>query len=195
MFVVVCKRLFHILAQTISEMKPFQIETRRLLLRHIVPTDLDNMFELDSDPEVHRYLGNKPFTDKRQSEEIINKLIMQYHDIGIGRWAMINKNTNEFMGWSGLKLNTITLNDHTNFYDIGYRIIRRYWGNGYATESSLAALDYGLNVLNLDTIYGITVKGNEASHNVLLKIGLEYIEDFYDEKDHLNLRWYKISKS
>lgn len=98
------------------------------------------------------------------------------------------------MGWSGLKLNTITLNGHTNFFDVGYRIIRRFWGKGYATESSIAALDYGFNVLKLGTIYGITEKGNQASHRVLLKIGLQYIEDFYDNETKLTLRWYNISK-
>jgi len=173
----------------------FNIETDRLILRNIQPTDVDGMFELDSDPEVHKYLGNKPFKNKSQSEKIINDIIKQYKEFGIGRWAMIHKQTHEFMGWSGLKLNTVTLNGHTHFYDIGYRIIKRYWGKGYATESSIAALDYGFNVLDLETIYGITEKGNEASHRVLLKIGLDYIEDFYDKKSKLHLRWYNISKS
>ena len=176
-------------------MKPFQIETERLILRKILPTDLDGMFELDSNPEVHRYLGNNPFTHKAQSEEIINSVMKQYEEFGIGRWAMVNKQTHEFMGWSGLKYNTDSLNNHSKFYDIGYRIIKRYWGYGYATESSFAALDYGFNTLNLDTIYGITEKGNDASHKVLLKIGLKYIEDFYDEKAQLKLRWYNITKS
>jgi RimJ/RimL family protein N-acetyltransferase len=174
---------------------PFKLETERLILRPILPTDIDGMFELDSDPEVHQYLGNKPFKNKSQSEDNINDIIKQYKEFGIARWAMINKKTQEFMGWSGLKLNKITMNGHSNFYDIGYRILKRFWGNGYATESSIAALDYGFNTLNLDTIYGITVIGNEASHRILLKIGLSYIEDFYYEKDDLNLRWYNISKS
>jgi RimJ/RimL family protein N-acetyltransferase len=173
----------------------FHIETKRLILRNILPTDVDGMFELDSDPEVHKYLGNKPFTTKRQSEENIKGVLKQYEDFGIGRWAMVHKETNEFMGWSGLKFNTVMLNKHTNFYDVGYRIIKRFWGKGYATESSIAALDYGFNTLYLDSIYGITEKGNQASHHVLLKIGLKHIEDFYDEKANLNLRWYNISKS
>jgi len=176
-------------------MKHFYIETERLILRNILPTDVDGMFELDSDSEVHRYLGNKPFKSKSQSEEVINNTIKQYEEFGIGRWAMVDKQTNEFMGWSGLKLNTVTLNGYTNFFDVGYRIIRRFWGNGYATESSIAALDYGFNTLKLDTIYGITEIGNQASHHVLLKIGLNYIEDFYDDKTKLKLRWYNISKS
>jgi len=173
----------------------FHIETERLILRNMLPTDVDGMFELDSDPEVHKYLGNKPFKSKSQSEEIINGIMEQYKEFGIGRWAMVNKQTNEFIGWSGLKLNTITFNGYTNFFDVGYRIIKRFWGKGYATESSIAALNYGFKTLKLDTIYAITEKGNEASHRVLLKIGLNYIEDFYDDKSMLKLRWYNISKS
>jgi len=172
----------------------FHIETERLILRNIQHSDIDSMFELDSDPEVHKYLGNNPFTTKSQSIDNVNSVIKQYEDYRIGRWAMVNKQNNEFMGWSGLKLNTVTLNGHTNFYDIGYRIIKQFWDKGYATESAIAALDYGFNTLNLDTIYGITEKDNIASHHILLKIGLNYIEDFYDDKLNLNLRWYNISK-
>lgn len=173
----------------------FHLETNRLILRNIQLSDIEGMFELDSDPEVHKYLGNKPYTTKSQTEENIISIIKQYEDFGIGRWAMVDKQTNEFMGWSGLKFNTVTLNGYTNFYDVGYRIIKRFWGKGFATESSKAALDYGFNTLNLDTIYGITEKDNQASHHILLKIGLKHIEDFYDEKTKLNLRWYNISKS
>ena len=176
-------------------MQTFHVETERLILRNILPTDVDGMFELDSDPDVHKYLGNTPLKSKTQSEEVIEFIIKQYSDFGIGRWAMINKQTNEFMGWSGLKLNTTTINNHTYFYDIGYRIIKRFWGKGYATESALAALDYGFNRLNLNSIYGITEINNHASHKVLLKIGLKHIENFYDENFKTNLRWYNISKS
>ena len=176
-------------------METFHIETERLILRNLLPSDVDGMFELDSDPEVHKYLGNKPLKNISQSEKVIKLIIKQYEDYGIGRWAVINKQTNEFMGWSGLKFNTNTLNDHTNFYDIGYRIIKRFWGKGYATESAFAGLDYGFNTLKLKTIYGITELNNQASHQVLLKIGLKHIENFYDKTSNLNLRWYNISKS
>ena len=74
------------------------------------------------------------------------------------------------MGWSGLKLNTeYTMNGFAEFYDVGYRIIKRFWGQGYATESGKAAVDYAFKVLKLPELYGITEKGNEASHNALFK--------------------------
>jgi len=173
----------------------FHIETERLILRELRITDLEGMFELDSDPEVHKYLGNKPVKNRAASEKILENVLNQYKERGIGRWAVINKSTNEFMGWSGLRLNTeYNMNGFTKYYDVGYRLIKRFWGHGFATESSKTAIDYAFNVLKLEVLYGITEIGNQASHNVLLKIGLKYIEDFYFEEEQLNLRWYKIKK-
>jgi RimJ/RimL family protein N-acetyltransferase len=174
----------------------FHIETERLILRELRITDLEGMFELDSDPEVHKYLGNRPVKNRAASEKILENVLNQYKERGIGRWAVINKSTNEFMGWSGLRLNTeYNMNGFTKYYDVGYRLIKRFWGHGYATESSKKAIDYAFNVLKLEVLYGITEIGNQASHNVLLKIGLKYIEDFYFEEEQLNLRWYKIKKT
>ena len=51
----------------------------------------------------------------------------QYIDNGIDRWAIINKETNDFIGWTGLKFVTETTNNHINFYDLGYRLIEKYW--------------------------------------------------------------------
>ncbi|GAA3559132.1 GNAT family N-acetyltransferase [Snuella lapsa] len=171
----------------------FFIETERLILRSMLPTDLEGMFELDSNPIVHRYLGNKPVKSIGESKKIIDGVLEQYEVRGIGRWSVIEKSSGDFIGWSGLKLNTEeTLNNVSNFYDIGYRLMPRYWGKGYATESGKAALEYAFDKMHLKTVCGITEKGNQASHQVLLKLGLLYVEDFFYEKEQLQLRWYKI---
>ncbi len=170
-----------------------QIETERLILRNIQESDLEGMFTLDSDPDVHRYLGNKPIKTMEESEKMILNIQQQYKERGIGRWAAILKDTKEFIGWSGLRLNTEEpFNGFSNFYDVGYRLIPKYWGKGYATESGKTAIDYAFNTMKLKTIYGITEMGNQASHNALLKIGLNYIEDFHYQKENLKLRWYSI---
>ncbi len=169
-------------------------ETKRLILREIVQTDLEAMFELDSDPEVHKYLGNKPVKSIEESQKYIDSLQQQYTERGIGRWAVINKETQEFMGWSGLKLNTEeSMNSYINYYDVGYRLMKPFWGKGYATESGKAAIQYAFETMKLKTVYGITEMGNQASHDALLKIGLHYMEDFYCKKEDLNLRWYEIT--
>lgn len=174
----------------------FHIETERLILRELRLTDLEGMFELDSDPEVHKYLGNKPIKTIEESQEILEGVILQYKERGIGRWAVIEKSSGEFIGWSGLRLNTeFNMNGFTKYYDIGYRLIKRFWEKGYATESGKAALNYAFDILKLPEIYATTEVRNQASHNALLKIGLDYVEDFYFEDEKLNLRWYKIENN
>src|SRR5690606_24565220 len=135
-----------------SKIKVFS-ETERFILREILPTDVDKLFELDSDPEVHRYLGNSPVTGKDQIIDVINFIRQQYVDNGIGRWAIIDKKTNDFIGWTGLKFVTDLTNNHKNYYDLGYRLIKKYWGQGIATETALASLNYAFDKLNADEVY------------------------------------------
>ena len=168
------------------------IETERLILRQVTENDVDGMFELDSDPEVHRYLGNKPLTSIEQSQAVIKLIQEQYTTLGIGRWAVIEKASGNFIGWSGLKLNTQVVNNHQYFHDIGYRFIKRFWGKGYATESALAWLTYGFNTLKLEFIYGMADIDNTSSNNVLTKLGLEFIEEF--DYDGIRHNWYKLSR-
>jgi len=167
------------------------LETDRLILRDIRPSDDAGMFELDSDPDVHKYL-RRPVMSIDESRAIIEAVRQQYVDYGIGRWAMVNKLTNEFMGWTGLKFVTESRNNHTQFYDLGYRIIKRYWGNGYATESSIASLRYGFEEMKLNEIYGMADMNNLASRRVLEKAGLKYMETFQD--DGYAAGWYKINR-
>lgn len=174
----------------------FNIETNRLILRELRLTDLDGMFALDSNPEVHKYLGNKPVTTKAASQNILEHVIHQYKTRGIGRWAAIEKSSGDFIGWSGIRLNTeFNMNGFTKYYDVGYRLLPKYWGKGYATESGKAAVNYAFKTLKLSRIYATTEKGNQASHHALLKIGLNYLSDFYFEPEQLQLRWYKMEKS
>lgn len=103
-------------------------ETERLILREIVPADRDGLFAIDSDPDVNIYLGRKPVETIEQIDDIIAFIRKQYVDIGIGRWAMIEKGTNNFIGWCGLKLVKELTNKHINYYDLGYRLNKKYWG-------------------------------------------------------------------
>lgn len=100
------------------------VETNRLILREILPTDEVGMFELDADKEVYLYLGDKIVEDIEQSRALIENIRQQYRNNGIGRWAVIEKSTNTFMDLAGLKLETKTINNHSNFYDLGYRLTK-----------------------------------------------------------------------
>lgn len=169
-------------------------ETERLILREMVPTDLEAMFELDSNPLVRKYIDNKPITTKEEALATINFIRQQYDERGIGRWAAIEKSSGDFIGWSGLKLNDAEepLNGKSDFIDVGYRFIPRYWGKGYATESALVALAYGFKEMKYETIAGIAYVENVASNKVLMKIGLKHIEDFYVEGALAS--WYELKR-
>ena len=168
------------------------IETERLLLREILSTDEKGLFELDSNPKVHTYLGNNAVENMGQIREVIKKIRQQYIDNGIGRWAIIDKETNDFIGWTGLKFVTEITNNHINFYDLGYRLIEKYWGKGIATETTKATLKYAFEKLNLTEIFGMCDIGNASSKNVLEKTGLKFIETFdFDGRKH---NWLRITK-
>jgi RimJ/RimL family protein N-acetyltransferase len=169
------------------------IETERLILREILPSDKEAMFEMDSDPEVHKFLGNNPLKSIREAEAVIAFIRQQYKDNGIGRWAVVEKSTGNFVGWSGLKLIKEHTNGYVNYYDLGYRLLRKYWGNGYATESAQAWLREGFTSLQQEKIYAITNTVNFNSKKVLEKSGLTCKEVFsFDDAPHY---WFSIDKA
>ncbi|SEW25159.1 GNAT family N-acetyltransferase [Chitinophaga arvensicola] len=166
--------------------------TPQLILRELIPADAAGMFELDSDEAVHLYLGNNPVKTIAESSAVIEMIRQQYKDNGIGRWAVIEKETNHFVGWAGLKLIKEPVNGHVNYYDVGYRFIKRYWGKGYATECAIASLAYGFNELKADQLFAMTDAGNAASRRVLEKVGFMQNGTFYE--DGILHNWFEISK-
>jgi ribosomal-protein-alanine N-acetyltransferase len=166
------------------------IETERLLLRELLLSDVDGMFELDSNPKVHLFLGNKPVKDIEESLDQIKNIQQQYKDFGIGRWAVILKETNEFLGWSGIKFIRNEINNHKDFYEIGYRFIEKHWGKGYATEAGKAFINYAFNVMKVEAVYAYADAGNENSRKILEKLGLQYVNSFeYEEELEV---WYEL---
>lgn len=166
------------------------IETERLILREILTEDEAALFEMDSDPEVHRFLGNDPVKNIEQIREVIKFIRKQYTDNGIGRWAVVLKENNEFIGWCGLKYFTEMINNHIHFYDLGYRFMKKHWGKGYATEAAKACIDYGFDKMNLKEMYAMTDSRNLNSNKVLQKLDFTFIEHFDYDGDESD--WFKL---
>jgi RimJ/RimL family protein N-acetyltransferase len=166
-------------------------ETPRTILREITLDDVEPFFEMDSDPEVHKYLGTRPSENREQVIETINYVRQQYINNGIGRWAIVKKSTNRFIGWTGLKLVKDLINNQTNYYDLGYRLIRKYWGQGIATETARASLQYGFDEMKLTEIIATVNCENAASNMVVDKLGFTLCETFYLHE--LKHNWYKIN--
>ena len=148
------------------------IETDRLLLRRFTEDDAPLLYELNLDPEVIRYTHD-PMTDVEHAKKVLNEVILpQYVLYDHGRWAVHLRSNLEFIGWCGLKYLS-----ETNEVDLGYRFMKKFWGNGYATEAALACIEYGFNKLNLHQIVGRALPGNLASIKVLEKCGMKYLHE------------------
>ncbi|QGK72527.1 GNAT family N-acetyltransferase [Flavobacterium sp. SLB02] len=166
------------------------IETERLILRELIASDDQGMFELDSNPNVHIFVGKKPVKDIEESRSHIKIIQQQYRDLGAGRWAVVLKETGEFIGWSGIKFITNEINHHKDFYEIGYRFIEKHWGKGYATEAGNAFVDYAFNTMKVDALYAYADKGNENSRRILEKLGMRYVNSFeYEGEMEV---WYEL---
>lgn len=173
----------------------FYLETERLILRELLDIDVEGMFNLDSNTDVHKYLGNNPITSKEEAQKNIDLIRKQYKELGIGRFAAVEKTSGEFMGWSGLKLNKgekEALNGHQTFIDIGYRFIPKFWKKGYGYESAVACLKFGFQQMNFNTIYGAADVKNIGSNKILQKIGLHFVNEF--SYKNLDVNWYELKK-
>lgn len=154
------------------------IETERLLLREILPSDDKGMFRLDSNPNVHKFLGNNPVNSIEESRKYITNIRNQYLENGIGRYAVILKETNDFIGWCGIKYITEPENGYINLYELGYRFIEEYWGKGYGYESAKAWLEYGFKTMKIQTMYASANTKNSGSRKILEKIGMQQKNEF-----------------
>jgi len=153
-----------------------ELTSNRLRLRQINDDDFAVMRHLDVDPVVKEFLGPaSPESDTIKRMDKIKKL--KAEGSGLGYWMGEILDTKEPIGW--FVLNHVQETEHI---EIGYRLIEKHWGKGYATEGSKVLLKHGFEDLNLDQIIGLTHQKNEASKHVLRKIGLveKGIRHFYD---------------
>ena len=166
------------------------LKTERLTLRPLQLPDAEAMFVLDSNPNVHLYLGNNPVKTVSECDDIIKNIQNQYVQNGIGRFAVVITETNESIGWAGLKFITKPENNHADFYDIGYRLQEQHWRKGYALEAAFAWRDHAFQVMNIPVIYASAHIENTGSNAILQKIGMEYISEFLYED--LPCNWYQL---
>lgn len=168
------------------------IETDTLIIRDLEEFDVEGIFALDSDPEVHRYLGNQPIHTIEEAKKSIQYIRQQYLDNGIGRWAIIEKKTNDFVGWTGLKYEE-KLRKEFSYYDLGYRLRKKYWGQGIGYQTAVASIQYGFDKLNLPEICAAADIDNQASNRILRKTGLQFVEVFEYEGSLCN--WYRLTQA
>ena len=150
------------------------LETPRLVLRQFTENDVDNLFNLNSDPEVMRYLtGGSPTPRQEIRDEILPFHLSVYGRLDrLGTWAAESSVTGEFLGWFHFRPGPDS--DITNI-DLGYRLRRPAWNRGYATEGSRALISRGFTELGVERVFAHTMTLNAASRRVLEKCGLTLV--------------------
>ena len=148
------------------------LETDRLLLREYVEDDAEVFFELNSNPEVLRFVPDKALLNIEQARQLlIDHPISDYRKHGFGRGACILKSTGEQIGFAGLKYL-----QELGEVDVAYRFLPNFWGQGLATEVAIASVRHGFAELGLKQTIGLAMPDNIASVRVLEKTGLRYVE-------------------
>ena len=171
------------------------LETERLIMREMRHDDAEALFDMDSNPNVHIYHWQKPYATIDEIHTYIEMIRNQYERNNIGRFSTIVKETNELIGWTGIKyIDDHIENGNTNFYDYGYRLHEKHWNKGYATEASIAWLDYGFNQMNIKEMNAYTHSENGASNHVLQKVGFNFIENYID-KHGTPWKWWQMKNS
>ena len=147
---------------------PPWLQTLRLDFREFVASDADEIWQLDQDPAVMRYIGDGKPSTRARIATIMQRVPRVYRLYpGFGTWRASRRDTGAFIGWFTLKYIPDTVE-----VEVGYRLPRAAWGQGYATEGARELVRYGFDTVGLHRIIGITHPDNKASQNVLMKCGL-----------------------
>jgi RimJ/RimL family protein N-acetyltransferase len=160
------------------------LETGRLVLREFTVGDVEDVVELDSDPEVMRYInGGRPTPREEIRDEIIPFWTAYYErDDGYGYWAAVEKATGRFLGWFHFRPHVGEPPRPADVgIELGYRLRRDAWGQGYATEGSRALIRKGFTELGAERVYAETMAVNVASRRVLEKAGLRHIRTYVSD--------------
>ena len=148
------------------------IETDRLIIREMCPSDLDGLYEMYEDPDVTRYTEGL-FQDKEKELQYIHDYINNvYSYYGFGTWMLVHKNGGELIGRAGF-------NYRPGYEDVelGFVIGKKYWRNGFAYEACKKLLEIGKSVYELENVQALVMEDNEASVCLLKKLGFFYQED------------------
>ena len=148
------------------------LETKRLILKKTELSDFDRLMALRSDPDVMKYLGDGTVHTEDQVRKFLSMAIPYQEKHGIGFCTVFEKESGDFIGQAGLF--HIGYHDEQPDIEIAYRLHKKFWEKGYATELTKALIQWGFQNLTVDKLIAATDPENSASQNVLKKAGLDY---------------------
>lgn len=173
------------------------METERLKLRQWIASDKQPFYELNSDLEVMKYFHKT--LSKKESDLFIKIMKSKIAKNNWGFWAVELKSSNDFIGFVGLNSPAVKL-PFSPCVEIGWRLSKKYWGNGYATEAAQVSLRYAFEQLSLDEVVSFTSVINSPSRAVMKRINMSNVSQNFDHpsvpkenklKEHV---LYKITK-
>ncbi len=159
-----------------------ELRTERVLLRQWRLADLVPFAALNADPETMRFFP-APLT-REESDALAERARRELEVQGWGLWGVEVPGQAEFIGFVGLSRPGFEAH-FTPAVEVGWRLAREHWGNGYATEAARAAVAHGFDELGLDEIVSFTSELNEPSIRVMQRIGMR--RDPADDFDHPRL--------
>ncbi|WP_248958513.1 GNAT family N-acetyltransferase [Sphaerisporangium perillae] len=155
------------------------LQTERLLLRRWREEDLAPFAELNADPEVMEHLPSTLTRD--QSDAMVQRIEGGFEEHGYGLWAVEVRETGEFAGFTGLAVQRFEAH-FTPAVEVGWRLRRKAWGYGYATEAATASLDHAFGAAGLAQVVSMTTTTNLRSQAVMRRLGMT--RDPGDDFDH-----------
>jgi len=156
-----------------------ELGTPRLRLRRWRETDREPFAALNADPLVMEHFP-RPLT-RDESDGLIEQIELGFDRCGFGLWAVQVRASGEFVGFTGLAAPSFEAH-FTPAVEVGWRLARSAWGNGYATEAARAALDFGFDRHGLEEVVSMTAVGNARSRAVMERLGMS--RDPADDFDH-----------
>jgi len=161
---------------------PFPIlETERLVLRQLTADDSKVWFQSLSDDEIAELVGMEPLKTVDEMKEIIDSFTDRFKEKTGMAWAITLKESNEFIGTCSYE----QIDNRNHSGEIGYDLLKEYWGLGFMTEVLRAIINYGFEHLKLNRIEAHTASDNTASRNLLNRLG------FYEEGTFRESSFYK----
>lgn len=160
-------------------MPTLELRTERLRLRRWTDADRDPFAALNADPDVMEFFP-APLS-RAESDAFVDRIEAHFDEHDFGLWAVESAATGDFTGYVGLWPATFEAH-FTPAIEVGWRLARRWWGSGIATEAARAAMADGFERLRLDEIVSMTARVNVRSRRVMEKLGMT--RDAADDFEH-----------
>jgi RimJ/RimL family protein N-acetyltransferase len=152
------------------------METKRLTLRRFTESDVEHIFELDNDPDVMRFINGGAATPRKVVQDVLLPGFLRddLNHPDHGFWAVIEKQTEKFLGWVSFR----SLGSNPAELTLGFRFRKAAWGKGFATEAASALIHKGFSEMGVQRVVASTYQDNWRSQRVLERLGMTLVRKF-----------------